>query len=124
MRGRLEREDHADIVFDEGERVRLPESARRRLLEVVQALAAGQDVAVIAHDKLLTTQQVADMLRVSRPHVVKLIDTGQIPHEMAGTHRRVRAADVLTFRERRAAERREKLRELSQASQDLAGGYR
>ena len=52
-------------------------------------------------ERLLTTQQVADALSVSRPFVVKLIDGGQLPAHLVGTHRRVRASDLAKYRERR-----------------------
>jgi len=106
------------------ERVRLPSAARERLREVVEALAAGHEVTVVDHERLLSTQQAADLLGVSRPHVVKLIDAGEIAHEMAGTHRRVRAGDVIAYRERRATERRKHLDELTRRSEELDGGYR
>jgi excisionase family DNA binding protein len=72
----------------------------------------------------LTSQQAADLLRVSRPHLVKLLDDGEMPFHRVGTHRRVRLEDVLTYRSKRSRNRREKLDELSQLSEDFEGGYR
>ncbi|MBA3370729.1 MAG: excisionase family DNA-binding protein [Thermoleophilaceae bacterium] len=62
------------------------------------------------------TQEAADLLHVSRPHLVKLLDEGTIPHHKVGTHRRVRIEDALNYRERRAATRREKPDELTRLS--------
>ena len=73
--------------------------------------------------KELTTQEAADLLHVSRPHLVKLLDEGTIDHYKVGTHRRVRIEDVLAYRERRATVRREKLDELTRLSEELEGGY-
>ena len=67
----------------------------------------------------LSTQQAADLLGVSRPHVVKLLDSGEIPHTKTGKHRRVLLTDVLTYRDRLAARRSDALDELSKLSRDL-----
>jgi excisionase family DNA binding protein len=72
----------------------------------------------------MTTQEAADLLHVSRPHLVKLLDEGAIPHYKVGTHRRVRIEDILQHRELRAGSRREKLDELTRLSEQLPGGYR
>jgi excisionase family DNA binding protein len=72
----------------------------------------------------LTTQEAADLLRVSRPHLIKLLDAGEIAHHRVGCHRRLRTEDVLAYRERRDAERSERLRELAQLSEEVKGGYR
>lgn len=112
------------LVLDDGNRIALPKAARAQVASVLDAVAAGRDITVVDHERLLTTQQAADLLRVSRPHVVKLVDLGELPHEMVGTHRRLRAGDVLAYRDLRAAERRSKLDELTRHSEELEGGYR
>ena len=69
-------------------------------------------------DAELTTQQAADLLRLSRTYVVRLIDQGSLPAQMAGTHRRLLASDVLAYRERRAF-KLAALGELTEADEDL-----
>ena len=85
----------------EGDRVELPESVYRALVQVVESLRAGRAVSVAPRSTTLTTQQAADLLGVSRPTVVRLIDEDEIPGERIGTRRRVLLSDVLDYRERR-----------------------
>lgn len=92
-----------------GEHLVLPPEVFLVLRDVVDAMAAGQAVTVAPVHQRLTTQETADLLGVSRPTVVKLLESGEIPFEQPGRHRRVRLADVLAYRDRASAERREAL---------------
>jgi excisionase family DNA binding protein len=112
------------LLGPDDETVEIPASALHGLKRLVEGLASDQAVTVVPHTKELTTQEAADLLHVSRPHLVKLLDDGVIPHHRVGTHRRVDVADVLAHRERRAAVRHEKLGELTHLSEELEGGYR
>jgi len=113
----------ARLVGPNGETVDIPASAFHALKLVVQGMARGQTMTLVPHGKELTTQEAADLLHVSRPHLVKLLEEGTMPHYKVGTHRRVRIDDALDYRERRAATRREKLDELTRLSEELEGGY-
>jgi excisionase family DNA binding protein len=80
----------------EGDQVELPESVYRALLQIVAAMSAGKAVTVAPQNQMLTTQQAADLLGVSRPTVVKLIEKGELPAETPGTRRRmIKLDDVL-----------------------------
>ncbi len=114
----------AKLVSPEGVEVELPASAFAALRAVVHDLSQGLTVTLIPHDKELTTKEAANILNVSRPYLVKVLDRGDIPHHRVGTHRRLNVEDVLAYRELRAARRREKLRELTELSEQLEGGYR
>jgi len=116
--------EKAALVGPNGARVEIPDSAFDALVLIVQSMARGQAIALIPQGKELTTQQAADLLHVSRPHLVQLLERGEIPHHMVGTHRRVNIEDVLAFRKLRHADRQRKLAELSRMSEDLPGGYR
>lgn len=93
----------------EGAQVELPESMYRVLLQVVEALSAGRAVTVAPRSTTLTTQQAADLLGVSRPTVVRLIDTGRLPSQRPGTRRQVLLSDVLEYRSHRRRQQYEML---------------
>jgi excisionase family DNA binding protein len=84
-----------------GEQIELPEEVYLALQQVVDAMRYGLAVSVVPVGQTLTTQQAAELLGVSRPHVVKLIEKGELPHQKVGTHRRILLEDVLRYREAR-----------------------
>jgi excisionase family DNA binding protein len=112
------------LVGPEGERIELPASAVEALKIVVDALARGKSVTLVPHEKDLTSQEAADLLHVSRPHLIKILDHREVPFHRVGTHRRIRLEDVLAYRDRRDAERQAALDELARLSEELPGGYR
>jgi excisionase family DNA binding protein len=111
------------LVGPDGGHVELPDSAFRALVCVVRGMAAGCAMALMPSDERLTTNQAAELLHVSRPHLIKLLDEGKLPYEKVGSHRRLRLEDVLAYRRTRAREREAQLRELTQLSQELEGRY-
>lgn len=87
---------------DEGDQVEIPEMVYRILLQVLEAMKAGKAVTVAPQNMLLTTQQAADLLGVSRPTVVKLVESGQLPADTPGQRRRmIKLDDLLAYRARR-----------------------
>ena len=114
----------ARLVAPDGSEVEIPPSAFAALRAVVRDMAQGLTITLIPHDKELTTKEAADILGVSRPFLVQLLDRGEIPYHRVGTHRRLRVEDVLGYRELRARRRREQLRKLTELSEQVEGGYR
>lgn len=112
------------LIGPDGAHVELSDSAFRALSVVVRGMAAGMTMTLMPSGKQLTTKQAAEMLGVSRPHLIKLLDEGVMPFERVGTHRRLRAEDVLAYRADRNRRRREQLDALSQLAQDQEGQYR
>ena len=105
------------------EAVELPASVGPVLVEILQDIAAGSAVAVLRKDAELTTQKAADFLNVSRPFLVSLLETGTVPFRKVGTHRRVRFADILRYKNDTDSARRRALDELVADAQELDMGY-
>jgi excisionase family DNA binding protein len=102
-----------------GEEITIPDSVCRVLRQVVQAMASGKNVSIVTHNPELTTQQAADLLNVSRPYLIKLLEQGELPYIMVGTHRRVRFDDLIKYKQQRDVKRRQLLDDLIAESQEL-----
>lgn len=107
-----------EFLLEDGDTIRLPKAAVEILRVIVHSLARGQTLTLIAGDKELTTQAAADILNVSRPFLVKLLDEGEIPYTKTGTHRRVRFSDLMAYKKKRDERRREALNRLSDLDQE------
>jgi excisionase family DNA binding protein len=114
-----------DIRDDDGtvRTVSIPTSALRLLLDVLAEIGQGNAVSVIPIHALLTTQEAADILNVSRPFLVQLLEKGDIPFHKVGTHRRVRYEHVIAYKNAIDSKRRETLDALAAQAQELGMGY-
>ena len=103
--------------------VELPTFALRLLDEILSELALGNAVKVVPIHAELTTQEGADILNVSRPHLVKLLDNGVLPHTKTGRHRRIKFTDLMAYKEQRDRTSRDAMDELAAQAQALGMGY-
>ena len=99
--------------------VELPVVAVRLLLDILEQMARGNAVTLMPVYAELTMQQAADLLNVSRTHLVQLLDEEKILHRKVGTHRRVRAEDVLAYRRETERARRKALDEMTELDEGL-----
>ena len=114
-----ERGDPPKLIGPRGGEIELPETVVQILRQVVHAMAQDHAVAIVPVHKQLTTQQAADLLNVSRPYLVHLLNAGEIPFVKTGTHRRIRLDDLMAYKQRRDAERQVGLDRLTQLGQDM-----
>lgn len=108
---------------DKPHRLVLPTSALRLLVDILGELALGNAFKVVPVHAELTSQEAADLLNVSRPHLVKMLEEGAIPFTKTGRHRRVRFSDLMAFKQRRDEQSQEAMEALVQQAQELGMGY-
>jgi excisionase family DNA binding protein len=111
------------VHLDDGQELTLPKTAARLLTHILAQMASGNAVTLIPVHAELTTQEAAGLLNVSRPHLIKLIDSGEIPHHKVGTHRRIKFTDLQAYRNKFEEERRKAMEELAAQAQELGMGY-
>ena len=110
------------LVGSDQQPLELPVAVCHTLLAAVEILSRGDAIAIGAVHHQLTTTEAADLLGVSRQYLIRLIDRGDLPHELVGRHRRLRLGDVLAYKSRRAIERQKALSELTRLDAEL-GAY-
>ena len=101
----------------------VPASVLRLLKGILAEMAQGHGVALLPIQAELTTQQAADLLNVSRPYLIRLLEDRKIPFRLVGQHRRVRFDDLLTYQRKDDEERRRVADELTADAQELGMGY-
>ena len=104
---------------ENGSHVQLAPSIADLIVNLLGHVASGNMVTLVPTGAMLTTQQAADILNVSRPFLSKLLKENQIPHVPVGSHRRVMFADLMAYKERRDSTRRAALDELADLGQEF-----
>jgi excisionase family DNA binding protein len=113
------REITVTVADGEPEPLTLPREAAELLAGMLAHLGAGRGVSVVPADAELTTQQAADMLNVSRPFLVGLLNAGEIEYRNVGTHRRIKASSLIEYKQQDDQRRRAAADELTQIGQEL-----
>lgn len=109
------------LIGPDGEEHELPAALFHILAHVADVLGRGDAIMVAPVGAMLTTQQAADLLNVSRQYLVRLLEEGAISFVKTGTHRRLRLDDVLAYKHKRDRERDAKLRELTRLTEEFDG---
>jgi excisionase family DNA binding protein len=105
------------------ETITLPASAVQLLKQALGEIAQGNAVTLVALDTELSAHEAADLLKVSRPYLIKLLEEGKIPYRKVGSHRRIELKDVLAYKEKSDKERLKALKALVEEAQELNMGY-
>lgn len=108
----------AKLVGPDGSQLDIPAELYELLRDVVGALSQGMAISIAPHNTMLTTQEAADLLNISRPTLVRLLTDGEIPHSLRGRHRRVLLRDILDYSERTRTERRRALDQIAADAED------
>jgi excisionase family DNA binding protein len=101
----------------------IPEKAFHLLVEILVNMSEGKSIALIPSETEISTQQAADMLNVSRPHIVKLLEGEIIPFKKVGTHRRIELRHLLEYEKKLKRNRQQNLDFLAEQAQELKLGY-
>ena len=117
---RLAQNKSAKLVGNRGESVAIPPTVRTLLAEIVRNMEAGKSVSFIAEHRELTTQRAANILGVSRPFLVRILEEGKLAFPMVGSHRRVYLSDLPAFKANRDRARHQAIKRL--AREDVAAG--
>lgn len=105
------------VVIDD-ETIEVPVSALKLFAEILSQMALGRAVQITPHTAELTTQQAADFLNVSRPFLIKQLESGVLPFHKVGSHRRIKFQDVVSYGERMRADQRAAIDEMLSSSSD------
>lgn len=115
-------QDRARVQMD-GQDIVLPRHAIELLRNILTEMAQGNAVSIMPMHAEITTQEAANILNVSRPHLVKLLEDGQVEYVKVGTHRRIRFQDLMAYKHRRDQEASTAMQELVDQAQELEMGY-
>lgn len=119
-----EKDFHMVVKSDQNEtQITFPFSAIKLLLDILTQMAEGNAITLIPIHAELTTQEAANLLNISRPYLIKLLEKGEIPFHKVGTHRRILFANILIFKDKAHKESQKALDELTKQAQELDLGY-
>jgi len=116
--------EHARLLSSDGQTLDIPAPVGKALRQLIPLLARGEVITIASvhrqeEEADLSTVEAADMLHVSRPHLIKLLEQGAIPYTMVGTHRRMRRQDVLAYSQRRHEQNMKILDDMAALAQEL-----
>jgi excisionase family DNA binding protein len=107
------------LVGPDGEEIELPLSVFQILQRVIDHMMHGRAISIVPVDKELSTQEAADILNVSRPFLVNLLEAGAIHFTKVGTHRRIRFIDLMEYKKHRDEETERGLERIVRISEEL-----
>jgi excisionase family DNA binding protein len=121
LRGLLQ-QGGTKLAAPDGRQIEIPEPVHDLLLAILKNLQAGRAISIVPEHQQLTTQRAAEILGVSRPFLVRLLENGDIPFHMVGSHRRIYLRDLLEYKHKRDQARHEAINNMARAEME-AGTY-
>jgi excisionase family DNA binding protein len=106
------------LVGPNGESIELPLSLFHILRRIIHLMVLGKAISIVPVNKELTTQESADLLNMSRPFLIRLLEEGKIPFFKVGTHRRIRFSDLMAYKQRRDEEKLQALATMAHICED------
>lgn len=103
--------------------LQLPSAFMPFLMDILNEIAHGNTVTIVPSNKEFTTQEAADILNVSRPFIIKILESGEMPFHKIGAHRRIQAKDLMSFKHKMQRRSDDALEELAKISQEDKLGY-
>ncbi|MGH9853495.1 MAG: helix-turn-helix domain-containing protein [Blastocatellia bacterium] len=103
----------------EGKEITLPDSILRLVYEALASVASGKRLRLIEEDEEVSPEKAAEFLQVSRPHLVKLLDGGEIPFHYVGAHRRITMSDLIEYKRKRKIRSKEALQRMVEVSEEM-----
>ncbi|WP_020559078.1 helix-turn-helix domain-containing protein [Thiofilum flexile] len=116
-------EDAELRLYDGDKELQVPIRAIHFLVEILDAMSQGEAISIVPINKELTTQEAANLLNVSRPYLVQLLEQGQLPYHKVGVRRKVLLKDLMDYKKKRDEESKQLLDELAAEAQNLDMGY-
>ena len=111
--------DFPEIEIEETEeKIRIPICALKFLARILKEISQGNPVSIVPIATEITTQAAAELLGCSRPHIVKLLESGRIPFNKVGKHRRIRYEDLVAYKKEMKALQRKRIQELMELKED------
>lgn len=113
------RTDFPEIEIEETEeKIRIPISALKFLARILKEISQGNPISIVPIATEITTQAAAELLGCSRPHIVKLLESGRIPFNKVGKHRRIRYEDLVAYKKEMKALQRQRIQKLMELDED------
>lgn len=109
-------------IEETNQKLQIPSSALTLLNEILKAMSQGKPVSIVPVTTEVSTQKAAEILGCSRPHLVKILETGELDFFKVGKHRRIKFEDIVIYKQKIKAEQKRKLVEMMHNDEEL-GGY-
>ncbi|MEZ4688522.1 MAG: helix-turn-helix domain-containing protein [Bacteroidia bacterium] len=112
-------EKNPEIEIEEtGDKIRVPVSALKLLAKILEVTSQGKPISIVPLETEMTTQAAADLIGCSRPHLVKLLESGEIPFTKVGKHRRVKFEEIMAYKKRMKAQQEQLLIQIMNADEE------